>query len=236
MTSNLAKHYLKTCLVAQTQKKHTATVIFLHGSGDTGEGVRAWVRDVLGQDFAFPHIKVIYPTAPERPYTPMMGHLSTVWFDRRKIANNVPENLDSVDSMADALGQLINAEVSQGIPKERIVVGGFSMGGAMAMHLGYRFHHDLAGVFALSSFLNIDSAVYKVLREQQRSTSPPLFMCQGTADPLVMPSWAETTHTEMKQLGVSSEFHVYKGLFHEMCKEELLLLKEWLLKHLPFPQ
>eukprot|EP00062_Callorhinchus_milii_P018741 gi/632972545/ref/XP_007902711.1/ PREDICTED: lysophospholipase-like protein 1 isoform X5 [Callorhinchus milii] len=164
---------LQRLVVPQTGR-HTASIIFLHGSGqgfaaghehkeagDTGQGIRAWVKDVLSKDLIFPHIRVIYPTAPLRPYTPMNGALSTVWFDRTKIVNNCPEHLTSIDLMCQLLDGLVGEEVKAGIPKERIIIGGFSMGGCMAMHLAYRFHQQVAGVFALSSFLNNNSVVYQ---------------------------------------------------------------------------
>ncbi|TRY53733.1 hypothetical protein DNTS_017019 [Danionella cerebrum] len=151
---------LQKRVVSQTGK-HTASVIFLHGSGDTGLGLRHWVSDILGQNLAFEHIRVIYPTAPPRPYTPMRGAQSNVWFDRLKISPDCPEHLESINSMCDQLSDIIQEEVRAGIPKKRMVIGGFSMGGAMALHLVYRHHQDIAGTFALSSFLNKDSVVYK---------------------------------------------------------------------------
>ncbi|XP_077195791.1 lysophospholipase-like protein 1 isoform X4 [Paroedura picta] len=131
------------------------------GAGDTGQGIRAWIKQVLNQDWSFQHIKVIYPTAPARPYTPMRGSMSTVWFDRYKISNDCPEHIETIDSMCQDLTSLIDDEVKNGIRKNRILLGGFSMGGGMAMHLAYRRHQDVAGVFALSSFLNKNSAVYQ---------------------------------------------------------------------------
>ncbi|KAK6463875.1 lysophospholipase-like protein 1 [Huso huso] len=113
---------LHKCVVSQTGK-HTATVIFLHGSGDSGQGIRTWVRDVLKQDLAFQHIRVIYPTAPLRPYTPMKGAQSNVWFDRYKISNDCPEHLESIDSMCKVLGDLVDVEVKAGVSKNRILVG-----------------------------------------------------------------------------------------------------------------
>ncbi|KAG8443768.1 hypothetical protein GDO86_009085 [Hymenochirus boettgeri] len=160
---------LSRCVVAPAGK-HTASVIFLHGSGDSGPGIRSWIREILKQDLAFKHIKVIFPTAPARPYTPMNGAVSNVWFDRYKISISSPEHLESVDSMCQVLTNLINEEVKTGIMKNRILLGGFSMGGGMAMHLAYRQHRDVAGVFALSSFLNTGSVLYQELKEIE---SPP---------------------------------------------------------------
>ncbi|XP_045040375.2 lysophospholipase-like protein 1 isoform X8 [Desmodus rotundus] len=151
---------LQRCVVSPAGR-HSASLIFLHGSGDSGQGLRNWIKQVLNQDLTFQHIKIIYPTAPPRPYTPMKGGISNVWFDRFKISNDCPEHLDSINAMCQVLTGLIDDEVRSGIKKSRILVGGFSMGGCMAMHLAYRNHRDVAGVFALSSFLNKASAVYQ---------------------------------------------------------------------------
>ncbi|KAM4695312.1 lysophospholipase-like protein 1 isoform 2-T2 [Discoglossus pictus] len=166
-----------------------------------------------------------------RPYTPMRGALSTVWFDRHKISIRSPEHLESVDSMCHALTSVINEEMKAGIMKNRILLGGFSMGGAMAMHLGYRYHKDVAGVFALSSFLNKSSAVYKELETE--SARPELFQCHGRADELVFHSWGEETNQILKGLGVTTSFHSFPNLYHELSRPELEKLRSWILKKLP---
>ncbi|XP_062345295.1 lysophospholipase-like protein 1 isoform X3 [Cinclus cinclus] len=196
--------------------RHTASLIFLHGSGDTGQGARAWIKLILNQDMAFQHIKVIYPTAPAR----------------YKICNDCPEHIESIDSMCQGLTDLINDEVKNGIAKNRILIGGFSMGGGMAMHLAYRFHQDLAGVFALSSFLNKDSAVYQALKRNE-SALPELFQCHGTADELVLYSWGEETNKMLKSLGVSASLHTFPNLNHELNRTEIEKLKSWIVKKLP---
>ncbi|XP_009898376.2 lysophospholipase-like protein 1 [Dryobates pubescens] len=212
--------------------RHTASLIFLHGSGDTGLGARTWIKQILNQDMSFQHIKIIYPTAPSRPYTPMRGALSTVWFDRYKISNDVPEHIESIDSMCQTLTHLINDEIKNGIAKNRILIGGFSMGGGMAMHLAYRFHQDLAGVFALSSFLNKDSAVYQALKKNQ-NVLPELFQCHGTADDLVLYSWGEETNKMLQSLGVTASLHTFPNLYHELSRAEIEELKTWIAKKLP---
>ncbi|XP_053568482.1 lysophospholipase-like protein 1 [Bombina bombina] len=221
---------LSRCVVAPAGK-HTASVIFLHGSGDSGQGIKSWIKEILKQDLAFKHVKVIFPTAPARPYTPMRGALSNVWFDRHKISFESPEHLESVDAMCHILSSLINEEVNIGIKKSRILLGGFSMGGAMAMHLAYRHHKEIAGVFALSSFLNKSSAVYQELETE--SNLPELFQCHGSADELVLHSWGEETNKMLQTHGVISSFHSFPNLYHELCKPELEKLRSWILKKLP---
>ncbi|XP_066467800.1 lysophospholipase-like protein 1 isoform X2 [Tiliqua scincoides] len=181
---------------------------------------------------SFQHVKVIYPTAPARPYTPMRGSLSNVWFDRYKISNDCPEHIENIDSMCQDLTSLIDDEVKNGIRKNRILLGGFSMGGGMAMHLAYRYHKDVAGVFALSSFLNKNSAVYQELKKNETEL-PELFQCHGTADELVLHSWGEETNKTLKSLGVTTTFLSFSNLYHELNKEELEKLQAWLLKKLP---
>uniref|UniRef100_A0A3Q3MPM2 palmitoyl-protein hydrolase n=1 Tax=Labrus bergylta TaxID=56723 RepID=A0A3Q3MPM2_9LABR len=227
---------LKICAVSPTTK-HTASVIFLHGSGDTGSGLRSWVRDVLVPDLVFSHIKVIYPTAPPRPYTPMRGALSNVWFDRRKISRDSPEHLESIDHMCDTLESVIQDQVRAGIPKHRIVIGGFSMGGAMALHLVCRRHPDVGGVFALSSFLNKDSVAFKAVEERHRAglPLPPLLQCHGDDDELVLHRWGADTSELLTKSGMSSSFHSFSGLNHQLSRPELELVKDWILTRLPPP-
>ncbi|CAB1430878.1 unnamed protein product [Pleuronectes platessa] len=229
-----AARRLKTCAVSPAGK-HSASVIFLHGSGDTGRGLRAWVRDVMSPDLAFSHIKVIYPTAPARPYTPMRGAMSTVWFDRLKISRDCPEDLESIDDMCSTLGSIIEGEVNAGIHKDRVVIGGFSMGGAMALHLACRYHPDVAGVFALSSFLNKDSVNFQAVEERLRAglSLPELIQCHGTKDELVLHQWGEDTSMLLKKAGMTTTFHSFPGLNHQLSQPEMELLRGWILNKLP---
>ncbi|XP_005409335.1 PREDICTED: lysophospholipase-like protein 1 [Chinchilla lanigera] len=222
---------LQRCVVSPAGR-HSASLIFLHGSGDSGHELRKWIKEVLNQDLTFQHIKIIYPTAPPRPYTPLKGMTSNVWFDRFKISNDCPEHLESIDVMCQVLTELIDEEVRGGISKSRILLGGFSMGGCMAMHLAYRNHRDVAGVFALSSFLNKASAVYQALQKNDDAL-PELFQCHGTADELVLHSWGEETNLVLKSLGVNTKFRSFPNVYHEFSKPELEQLKSWILTKLP---
>ncbi|XP_031432435.1 lysophospholipase-like protein 1 [Clupea harengus] len=225
-----ASQKLHRCVVSQTGK-HSASIIFLHGSGDTGLGLRAWVRDTF--HLAFPHIRIIYPTAPARPYTPMQGALSNVWFDRHQISRDCSEHLESVDDMCSTLGSILHDEVQAGIPKHRIIIGGFSMGGAMALHLACRNHPEVGGVFALSSFLNKDSVVYQAVDDRKGHPLPELFQCHGSSDELVLHEWGEQTGALLRKAGMSVSFHTLPGLHHQLCAPELELLRAWLLRKLP---
>lgn len=86
--------------------------------------MKEWVR-LMVKDFTFPHIKVIYPTAPLQPYSPAWGQMSNVWFDRAGISPDVPEKLESLSNIEIEVKNLIKHELDAGIPSNRIIVGLF---------------------------------------------------------------------------------------------------------------
>lgn len=245
-----------------TRGSHNASVIFLHGSGklflkpfykylymcaryihmnafmftgDTGKNLIEWIRFLLGREMEFPHIKVIYPTAPFKPYTPLGGQMSNVWFDRESISMTVPENLQSLEEIYKKLNEMINEEILQGVPVNRIIVGGFSMGGALAIHTGYHLNTKLCGVFACSSFLNQESVVYESLKRtlQTDTDLPELRMFHGGRDTLVPLEWGQKTFENLLKLGVKGEFTPLKNTLHELKRQELLDLEKWILHKLP---
>ncbi|CAF4746444.1 unnamed protein product [Pieris macdunnoughi] len=209
----------------------TGTVIFFHGSGGTGDLMKQWV-DLMVKNFSFSQIKIIYPTAPLQPYTPAAGEMRNVWFDRIDINQKVPENLSSLAQIETEVKNLINTEVSSGIPVNRIIVGGFSMGGALALHTAYRWEPNLAAAFAFSSFLNDNSIVYKQLKDSEGKV-PPLLHIHGNSDDLVDLSWGKTTFEHLKTLGVQGEFHTIHRLGHSINRTGLNLIYSWIQKHLP---
>ncbi|KPJ06339.1 Lysophospholipase-like protein 1 [Papilio machaon] len=215
-----------------TGAKHTATVIFFHGSGANGEHMQEWVN-LMTKNFKFPQIKVIYPTAPLQPYTPAGGQPSNVWFDRADINQSVAEKLDSVERMGVQVKELIKSEVDGGIPINRIIVGGFSMGGALSLYTGYRWERNLAGVFAFSSFLNNQSIVYQDLIKSSGIKLPPLLQIHGDNDDLVDLTWGRNTYNELKKYGVNGEFHVMPKLGHSINKRGMNIISDWIVNLLP---
>lgn len=195
-----------------------------------------WVRSLMSRDLSFPHLRVIFPTAPLQPYTPLDGALSHVWFDRDKISIDVPENRESMSKIYDSMKELINNEVSQRIPINRIMVGGFSMGGALALHIAYHLYPQLAGVFACSSFLNDNSIVYESLKTRLNGGDiklPQLRMYHGTRDELVPIKWGEDSFEKLKQLGVNGNFMVVQDAEHELRSKELHSIDKFILSKLP---
>lgn len=108
------------------------------------------------------------------------------------------------------------------------------MGGCLSLHLAFRYLPEIAGVFALSAFLNKNSLVYNELEAlRDNRVDIPLFMCHGDIDDLVPMEWGENTHDNLVNLGIKAEFHPFKNTMHELKKAEIMKLSDWILKVLP---
>ncbi|XP_017883084.1 lysophospholipase-like protein 1 [Ceratina calcarata] len=212
---------------------HTASLFFFHGSGSTGSDIKKWIDSLNREELRFPHTKIIYPTAPYQPYTLNNGMPSHVWFDRKGLSREVPEDIESIDPMCKTIVELIDNETSKGIPDNRIVVAGFSMGGALSMYLSYRFRLTLGGCCAMSSFLNKNTLVYQSLKENQGRRVPPLLQFHGTSDTLVPFQWGEDSSNDVKDLGVNVEFIPLPNVDHELSRAGIETFKKWLLNILP---
>lgn len=221
---SLSLGVLKT--IAQTNSKNTATVIFLHGSGDTGPGLCEWIESLIGL-FSFPHVKLLFPTAPLQNYTAAAREMRHVWFDRKSISMEAKESVESIQEIGKVMNKLIEEEISQGVPLSNIIVGGFSMGGGLALQVAYKFTPGLRGVFALSSFLNRDSKVFQNLKDHGPPHTP-LLMYHGESDDLVPIKWGKATFETLTSLGVKGDFVSLPNTSHELKKKELEELFKWI--------
>ncbi|CAG9799890.1 unnamed protein product [Chironomus riparius] len=105
---------------------HSATVIFFHGSGSTGNNLIEWIRFLMGRNFDIPYVKFIFPTAPMQKHTPLKGKYSRVWFDCNKISIYDSERIESLSSIYETVDALLNREIEGcGIPANRVIIGEF---------------------------------------------------------------------------------------------------------------
>ncbi|VDK45608.1 unnamed protein product [Anisakis simplex] len=136
-------------VIVPAKGKHTATIIFLHGLGDTGHG---W-SSVFAEEIPIEHVKSICPTAPMIPVTLNMGMRMPSWFDLYGLTPDTQEDEDGINQSTKLIHSMIDEEIRSGTPSDRIIVGGFSMGGALALYAGLTYDKPLAGILGLSSFL-----------------------------------------------------------------------------------
>ncbi|EIW61403.1 Phospholipase/carboxylesterase [Trametes versicolor FP-101664 SS1] len=232
---------LKVLTVAP-RAKHTATIIFVHGLGDSGFGWKP-VADMFASEM--PHVKWIMPHAPKIQITANGGMLMPGWFDVFEFGSiNAREDEAGILKTAHALNQLITAEVDAGIPADRIVLGGFSQGAAMSLFTGLTTERRLAGVAVLSGWLGLRNKVKVMLNDHAKKL--PVFWGHGKSDQIVRFDRATASIEFIKgELGLKTlvspdkvleggiEWHAYDMLAHSANDQELQDLKTFLQKVLP---
>jgi len=207
-------------------------VVFLHGSGDTGDGIRQYLNFIAGGKFprvcSEQGVALLTPTAKPRPYQLAGGQMSSVWFDRYELEPTSREHTESIVDSCESLDSTIDSLVAEGIPAERIAVGGFSMGGGISLQLAFRSRHKIGAVFALSSFMNEGAAAYDQLQSNASLPRPPMFIRHGAADDFILPRWGQATAQRLTALGVDVDFATVPHLRHELADSEIDDLCAWL--------
>ncbi|OMH80061.1 Acyl-protein thioesterase 1 [Zancudomyces culisetae] len=210
-------------------KKHTATVIFLHGLGDSGHG---WSSIADSLSSSLPHVKFIFPHAPSIPITLNFGMSMPGWYDIFSL-----ENLDKHDekgllNSVSQVNSLISQEINQhGISASRIVLGGFSQGAAMSYLTGVTSELKLGGIIALSGYLPLGNKISTMVTETSKAV--PIFAGHGTADPVVRYEYGTKSVDALKKLGYNVDFKSYRGMEHSSCQQELVDIAQFLAKTIP---
>lgn len=210
-------------VIVSAAAKHTATLVFLHGLGDTGHG---WATSIAA--IRPPHVKVICPTAAKMPVTLNSGFEMPSWFDLLTLEATGPEDEAGIKKATALVNGIIDEEIKAGIPAERIMIGGFSQGGALALYTAITSGKNLAGVAALSCWLP--------LNKQVASLPPvgiPCLQAHGDCDPVVPYRWGQMSASLLKQLMTNHSFKSYKGMMHSSCEAEMQDLKEFVASCLP---
>ena len=204
----------------------SASVIWMHGLGADGHDFEPIVPE-LGLPGTL-QVRFIFPNAPVRPVTLNMGMAMRAWYDIIEIGGG-REDGEGLRASQAAIEQLIAAEVARGIPASRIVLAGFSQGGAIAFQTGLRHPQRLAGIMALSTYLPLAGTV-----EDERSAANrdlPVFMAHGSVDPMISIGRAQQSRKMLEALGYPLEWHEYP-MPHSVCPQEITDISDWLVRTL----
>ena len=193
------------CIETNSGPIPTASVIWLHGLGASGDDFAAIVPEL--DLSACPPIRFVFPHAPSLPVTLNGGYVMPAWYDIRGTDLVSLQDDAGIRHSASAIEALIEFEASRGIPFENIVLAGFSQGCAMALHTGLRFRHRLAGIMALSGYLPLADTL---VAERAPANAPtPIFMAHGSMDPVVVPARGESSRDLLSSLGHPVQWHSY---------------------------
>lgn len=213
-------------VVIDALAKQTATLLFLHGLGDTGHGWASAIGEIRP-----PYVKVICPTAPTAPVTLNAGFRMPSWFDLKSLDASGAEDEDGIKKAASVIHGMVDAEIKSGIAPNRIVVGGFSQGGALALYSVLTYPVRLGGVMALSCWLPLHKTFPAAVKGDNENT--PIIQGHGDCDPIVPYKWGQLTASIIKSFAKQSEFKTYKEMMHSASPEEMKDLKAFLAKHIP---
>jgi phospholipase/carboxylesterase len=214
---------LLPCIELETQPNPTAAVIWLHGLGADGND---FVPIVPELDLAScPSIRFIFPSAPSLPVTVNGGYVMPAWYDI--IGRNLVDQEDApgILKSASSIVQLIEHEAARGIAYENIVLAGFSQGCAMALQVGLRFPHKLAGIMALSGYLPL--ALTLAIERHSANQNTPIFMAHGEYDAVVSPERAQASCALLEKMGYSVNWNEYP-MEHSVNREELADISRFL--------
>ncbi|HEY3644471.1 MAG TPA: carboxylesterase [Gammaproteobacteria bacterium] len=213
----------------ETGPNPTASVIWLHGLGADGHDFEPIVPELrLPADLP---LRFVFPHAPVRPVTLNGGAPMRAWFDIVKIGVNQPRDVQGMLVSKDAVEELIARENSRGVPTARIVLAGFSQGGAVALFAGLQHRDKLAGIMALSTWLPADEGLDIKLSSANLAT--PIFYGHGTQDPVVPLLLGAQTRNWLTQQGCVVSWHTYP-MPHTVSMEEINHIRAWLISVLQF--
>jgi phospholipase/carboxylesterase len=207
----------------ETGANPTAAVIWLHGLGADGHDFEPIVPELVRPGERA--LRFVFPHAPIRPVTLNGGYAMRAWYDIVSLERRGPEDESGIRASQAAIDTLIRRENARGIATGRIVLAGFSQGGALALFAGTRYGEKLAGIMGLSCYLLLAGRFAAERAAVNQST--PIFLAHGTQDPIVAPVLGEQARATLEAAGYSVEWHAY-AMPHSVCPQEVADIAQWL--------
>ncbi len=198
-------------------------VIWMHGLGADGHDFEPIIPFLgLPPDAA---IRFVFPHALMRPITINGGAVMRAWYDITEISTSKGHDEAGINHSAAKISDLIDQEIERGIPAEKIIVAGFSQGGAMALHVGLRYPAKLAGIMALSAYLLFPERLQTELASENSATA--VFIGHGTQDPMVPIMLGQAAKAELEKGQWPVEWHSYP-IPHSVSQAEMVDIGHWL--------
>jgi phospholipase/carboxylesterase len=212
----------------ETGRTPTGSIIWMHGLGADGHDFEPIVPELAQRGERA--LRFIFPHAPIRPVTLNGGYPMRAWYDITAIDRRAAEDESGIRTSQAVIDTLVRRENSRGIASERIVLAGFSQGGAMAVFAGARYPERLAGIMGLSCYLLQES--HLATERSPANQSTPVFLAHGRQDPVVPLLLGEHARQVLQANGYPVEWHAYE-MPHSLCPQEVSDIAAWLRRTLP---
>jgi phospholipase/carboxylesterase len=208
-------------ILNQPQSPVAASVIWLHGLGADGNDFAPLVPELrLPRDLS---VRFIFPHAPKIPVTINAGYVMPAWYDILEM--NLERKVDEKQLIASAesVQQLIEREIARGISSEKIILVGFSQGGAVAYHAGLTYEKSLAGLLILSSYFATHASAPIHPANQQ----VPILIQHGSRDPIVHEALGQRAYRYLQDRGCNVSYESY-AMEHTVCMEQIESMARWI--------
>ena len=200
-----------------------ACVIWLHGLGASADDFSPMVSQLqLPLSLA---VRFVFPQAPVQPVTMNFGHSMPAWYDIFGLALTSKEDETGIRRAATQLAQLIQSETTGAISSKKIILAGFSQGGALALYTALRYSQRLAGVIALSAYLPLADLLAAEINNANRET--PVFLGHGNKDEVLPQIATEISKAHLERLGCCVTSKIY-NMAHQVCDEEIADIAAWI--------
>lgn len=197
------------------------SIIWLHGLGADGYDFVP-----IAQELGLNETRFIFPHAPYRPISAFSGYETRGWYDILGLEVGSPQDASGIIAMQNEINALISQEHQRGIPYEKIVLAGFSQGGAMALHTALRHPQKLAGIIGLSTYLPLrDSLPNEITRANAKI---PVFLAHGNNDDVIKLNTAKLALDALLQEDIPVSWHQYE-MAHSVCHQEIMDIRAFLL-------
>ena len=210
---------LLPCVEIEPRGDTQGSVVWMHGLGASGHDF----EDIVPL-LKLPDVHFVFPHAPNHAVTINGGLIMPAWYDIRTLGSSGGENPDHVRDSARRIEALLERERQRGVAPGRIVIAGFSQGGAMALFVGTRHPETLAGIMVLSGYEVLPETREVETSEANRAT--PLLFCHGSDDPMVDVRRARQAY-DTYVAGRPAEWHEFP-MGHQVCIEEIEVVRDWL--------
>jgi len=210
-------------IIIETHEQPDAAIIWLHGLGADGNDFVPIIDQLqLPSHYA---IRFIFPNAPLRPITINQGYQMPGWYDISSLSIVEQEDEAGIKESSAILKQLCESQEASGIEASRIIVAGFSQGGAIALHCGCRYPRPLAGIMALSTYMPLPESLADEITDSVVETT--VFMAHGRQDDVVAYEYGMQGMELLESCNIDVRWHEY-DMGHAVCIEEIHHIRQWL--------